>query len=480
MSYLERLFVTRNNEGKDWRLSPTAIIFLILGGFVSTFSVLPAVIGWTIVYLYSLYYFSVGKTKSIWYLIAVSPCLEVFGRMTRSYILPHEIGKYYIYFCILLFSLSLMKGKTSIFKAKFLTGQLIIISFAPSIIASSIYVIFSYSDFLVHCSAMVQISMLLIFASKERFTTNEYIKLFKFIALPIIPILMFLTIKTPKFDDLTFNTASSFETTGGFGSNQVATILGLGLAVITILLFLKKYIVNYFILNVSLVLYLLFRAFISFSRGGVVVAGIAILVFVFIYSMKSAAAMKKYTLYITLSILAIIIIFDFANELSGNKLFLRYTGQKENANTEITVNAITSNRTSIAVTDIYMFADNIAFGVGPGQSRYNREKYGGFPIVPHTEYTRLLSEHGIGGLLVVIILSLFPFYWIRRLPSFEVKAISMALFVIAIGSSMHSATRTNTTVVCYALASIPILNKRRKTIYKDSNIQLENNVIENG
>jgi hypothetical protein len=93
-----------------------------------------------------------------------------------------------------------------------------------------------------------------------------------------------------------------------------------------------------------------------------------------------------------------------------------------------------------------------------------RPSYGFAAIASHTEYTRLLSEHGVGGLAVVILLFVFPIWWLRRQKYMVWRVAIASIFLFALLTSLHSAMRTNTTIVCYVLAAIPVyvLHKRKK------------------
>ena len=55
--------------------------------------------------------------------------------------------------------------------------------------------------------------------------------------------------------------------------------------------------------------------------------------------------------------------------------------------------------------DLDIFYDNLFIGVGPGQANILREKYGfGKKVAAHTEFSRMLAEHGILGLISLLIL----------------------------------------------------------------------------
>ncbi|MBU6217235.1 MAG: O-antigen ligase family protein, partial [Acidobacteria bacterium] len=72
-----------------------------------------------------------------------------------------------------------------------------------------------------------------------------------------------------------------------------------------------------------------------------------------------------------------------------------------------------SSRTDLAANDTQIFANNIVFGVGPGMTKYQRLTYEICQLrsdncedeaSSHTEFTRLLGEHGIPGVAAGIVL----------------------------------------------------------------------------
>ena len=58
--------------------------------------------------------------------------------------------------------------------------------------------------------------------------------------LPIISMLSYLYFKTPDLKNIAFGGGANFETSGGYGPNQVATILGFGVFILVVHLFFKK------------------------------------------------------------------------------------------------------------------------------------------------------------------------------------------------------------------------------------------------
>lgn len=96
------------------------------------------------------------------------------------------------------------------------------------------------------------------------------------LGLPIVSTVVYLFLYNPSVKDVVTGTQSNFETSGGFGPNQVSTILGLGMFVFfTIGSFSKSK--KEIILNAILLIFVSYRGIATFSRGGVITGVVMIL-----------------------------------------------------------------------------------------------------------------------------------------------------------------------------------------------------------
>ena len=60
--------------------------------------------------------------------------------------------------------------------------------------------------------------------------------------------------------------------------------------------------------------------------------------------------------------------------------------------------------------DLEIFKDNFLMGVGPGVARELRWRYGyAIEIGAHSEFTRMLSEHGLFGLISLLSILILSF-----------------------------------------------------------------------
>jgi O-antigen ligase len=63
-----------------------------------------------------------------------------------------------------------------------------------------------------------------------------------------------------------------------------------------------------------------------------------------------------------------------------------------------------SNRETIAQEDLQLFVGHPILGVGPGMGKFMRKKEFNSGGAAHTEFTRLLSEHGMLGVIALLAL----------------------------------------------------------------------------
>jgi O-antigen ligase len=100
-----------------------------------------------------------------------------------------------------------------------------------------------------------------------------------------------------------------------------------------------------------------------------------------------------------------------------------------------------TGRTELAANDLTIFRKNPLFGVGPGMTKYQRLGYDVCQLrsdrcanegSSHTEFTRMLSEHGVPGLLaMVVLLALFVKAIRRSGPAARPFTIAMLTWGIA-------------------------------------------------
>ena len=101
-----------------------------------------------------------------------------------------------------------------------------------------------------------------------------------------------------------------------------------------------------------------------------------------------------------------------------------------------------TGRAEIYNIDLDIFSEHYITGVGPGQAEELRERYGyGKGVSAHTEYSRMLAEHGILGLFSLLILIVASATHLSSLDSKSINFIKILFGFLALLSMAHSAMR---------------------------------------
>jgi hypothetical protein len=284
--------------------------------------------------------------------------------------------------------------------------------------------------------------------------------------------LVYVLIQTPSFENLNFTLGANFTTSGGFGSNQVSTILGIGMflsfyAWMNKILFSGSHRIDGLFIAIFA-----YQGFLTFSRGGMVIAILCILTYY--YLLKNS---ENYTSFInkrnikpirffTLGILFVLSSYLLINIISDNKITYRYIGETETtlSGEKIkTLNTISTGRYDIIIEDFKLWMDNIIFGTGAGASKFLRHsRLHGY--ASHTEFSRLLAEHGLFGLMFIFLLMqiLYKKYYHNK--NTMANSLLIALYLIGIGTMTHSGMRTFVPPVFLALSTMIIIKKNKDEV----------------
>ena len=113
-------------------------------------------------------------------------------------------------------------------------------------------------------------------------------------------------------------------------------------------------------------------------------------------------AAKRLAPVAALTILFLILVFPVLNNFTDGNLQARFeeTG--------------TSRRTDIVESDVQIFLENPVFGVGVGAAYGYRAGYLGYKAMTHTEFSRLIAEHGTFGLAALLSLIAMSIINVKR------------------------------------------------------------------
>jgi hypothetical protein len=240
----------------------------------------------------------------------------------------------------------------------------------------------------------------------RRIKFNQLNNILLAIGLPIISCMVYLTLFTPSIKSIVTGTGSNSDLSGGFGPNQVSTILGLGMFIFVSRLIYDSKSKLIFIVNIIIILNISFRGLVTFSRGGMITGIIMILILISItYFRVNSAGKVKMNYLIVFVFIAFFATWTYSSTQTSGLIVKRYGNQdatgKENENQF-------TGRGELAADEIDSFLKYPFFGVGVGRNQEVRFQERGVIIVSHNEITRMLAEHGSLGILCLLILFLTP------------------------------------------------------------------------
>jgi O-antigen ligase len=258
---------------------------------------------------------------------------------------------------------------------------------------------------------------------------------------PTVGVLAICSYSTLTAGSIHFYAESNYITSGGFGPNQVSAVLGLG-ALLSLFIALQRSQLWLRLAFISLTLWFLVQGVLTFSRGGVINA-IICMAFVAVHLVRQPRVRATVMVVLVLfTFLGTTVILPRLNEWTGGALRERYTS------------TATGLRQTLAEEELELWKEHPILGVGPGMSKYYRTDIVGFEVASHTEFTRLLSEHGLLGLLALLVLVGIAATAYFRAPTALEKAWVAALSAWAFIEMSHSAMRIAAISILFGLATL--------------------------
>lgn len=275
--------------------------------------------------------------------------------------------------------------------------------------------------------------------------------------LPILSTTAYLYIYTPNIRDTLSGTASNFAASGGYGPNQVATILGLGMLILFVRLFtIKDKLTNG--IDLALLAFVGYRAVVTFSRGGVITALICAVAFLGIYLLQIKASQRKVLIPRIIIIVGVMAITWLITSISTLGLIdKRYSNQDAAGRLK---DDISTGRQELIDSEIEAFLQNPITGVGIGKAKEFRLETTGRLSATHNEVSRTLSEHGLFGIFSLLILLLTPLFF--RLKN-RTNYLIFACYIFWIFTINHSAMRIAASAFVYGLGLIVFVKNVKKT-----------------
>ncbi len=279
--------------------------------------------------------------------------------------------------------------------------------------------------------------------------------------LPIIACMVYLTFYTPNIRDIITSTQSNSQASGGFGPNQVATVLGLGMFIFfsrAILESRTKFMLG---LNLLIAINISYRGIVTFSRGGMITGLLMIiLLLLFLYYKSNYTGRVKLNYILVFIGVAMFTTWIYTSFQTGGLINKRYANQ--DAAGRVKESKFTG-REDVALGEINAFLNNPIFGVGVGKGVEVRKAETGDDTLSHDEITRMLAEHGSLGIVGLLILFFTPLVlYIEN----KFNMFLMCFVVFWFLTINHAAMRTAAPAFVYSLSLL--------------NVYFEKNIKKNG
>ena len=290
-----------------------------------------------------------------------------------------------------------------------------------------------------------------IYMFNRRILFSDLQKIIALMGLPILTTTVYLFLYNPSVRDVVTGTQSNFETSGGFGPNQVSTILGLGMFIFFTQLILFSKSKKEILLNSFLLVFVSYRAIVTFSRGGVITGiGMIIVLLFILYYFSNAKGKSKFSLVFILTGVLGVGIWTYSSLQTGGLINKRYAN--EDARGRIKKDRL-GGREEIMGTEIKLFLENPTLGIGAGMGKEVRKKILGGEVASHNEITRMLSEHGLFGIFGLLILFITPFVLYLNNKH---HLYFLSFFVFWLLTINHAAMRIAAPAFVYALALLSV------------------------
>jgi hypothetical protein len=397
-----------------------------------------------------------NRHNQVLYVAAYSIGSEVILRMTGGYIL-YEIGKYSVIIYMI------MGIYFSGFSRNSFPYWVFLLILIPGIILGSSTLNLDTSvrkAIAFNISGPICLGISALYCYQRNVTLKELDNILLCILLPIISTITFLFLYAPSVKEVVTGTDSNFATSGGYGPNQVSTIIGLGVFIIfTRVIFYsqEKWIK---IINIFMLLVFAFRGLMTFSRGGMICALVMVIFLILIlFNVVKTKSKYKIIKMVGFSIIAMSIIWAYSTLETGGLINKRYAN--EDAAGRVKASRL-SGREVIIENEFNMFLENPIMGIGVGKGKENRQEETKEMVgATHNEISRMLAEHGSFGVLGLLILGLTPLaLYINN----RKHIYLLALFTFWLLTINHAAMRLAAPAFVYALSLLHIYSVENQNI----------------
>ena len=269
------------------------------------------------------------------------------------------------------------------------------------------------------------------------------------IILPLFSVGFVTLFYTVTSEDIQFSGESNMATSGGFGPNQVSAMLGCGAFAALLLLIIFQNSTKEKLFLAVAALFMTAQSVMTFSRGGMYNAMFAIAATSLILVIREpSSAIRRFAPILLAGVMFFGLIFPAMDRFTGGTLSERFEDTQG------------TNRTAIVEADLNIFLENGLLGAGVGSAYELRERYLDKKAMSHTEFARMLAEHGVLGLVAILAMAAFLFTNFGAQQTTFGKAFVVAVAVWAVTFMTNAGMRLAGPSLMLGLTFVTIVSNR--------------------
>lgn len=380
-----------------------------------------------------------GRPERVAYVGAYITGAEVLWRMTHTPIF-WEFGKYALATVFLVSMIVRRSLKAPVLPLLYFALLLVSVAFT----SSSMNFQTARKEISFNLSGPFALMVSAWFFSQLELSRQQILRLFWALIGPVVGVASIAILSTLTVGDLSFSTRSNFITSGGFGPNQVSAALGLGALMAYLFVVEKGTSFNLRVLMLGALIILAAQSVLTFSRTGFyVTVGSAVAGSLWLTSSNRGRITDIFVAALLFTI-ATYVVFPRLESLTHGVVTSRFESTK------------LTGRDRLAAAELKAWEENPIFGLGPGGAETHRHRIlprsGELLVASHTEYTRLLAEHGLLGLDALLLLLVMAIRNFRRANTTEGKVLVTSFLVWSLLFMAGSAMRIVAPSFLYGLS----------------------------
>jgi hypothetical protein len=366
---------------------------------------------------------------------------EVLWHMcARSGALPWEFGKYAI--VMVMFVAILRRGQVSWLPLLYFALLL------PSVALTLFQLdVFSAREAVsASLSGPLAIAASLAFMSQVKLSRQQACNALLCFIVPLAGVAFLCYAGTFGASAVSFGSSSIKAASGGFGPNQVSAALGFGILCALFCLLAEKGRLPLKGLLLLLILWFGVQSGLTFSRTGLYLAGLCAFAGALPLLRNPRARLTVSALATTAYVVAHFAILPLLDHFTGGAFQARFE------------NKSLTHRDVLMTQQMQIWISHPVLGVGAGviDSASSSLEYRA-----HTEYTRLLAEHGVFGFAALIILLACVYRGFRQARTPYAKAFCLAMASFGLLFMAVSATRLAVVALAIGFASLRVIPEYR-------------------